>query len=112
VDTLAPDDFRRRHPRFEPENFSRNLPLAAALEAMAREKGCTAAQLALAWVMGQGPDVVAIPGTKRRTYLEENVAALEVSLGPEDLRRLAVTFPLGVAAGPRYPEAAMRSVNG
>lgn len=112
VETLAPDDFRRRHPRFEPDNLSRNLPLAAALEAMASEKGCTAAQLSLAWVMAKGQDVVAIPGTKRRTYLEENVAALSVSLVAEDLRRLDATFPLGVAAGERYPEAAMRSVNG
>lgn len=112
VETLASDDFRRRHPRFEPDNLSRNLPLAAALEAMASEKGCTAAQLSLAWVMAKGQDVVAIPGTKRRTYLEENVAALSVSLVAEDLRRLDATFPLGVAAGERYPEAAMRSVNG
>lgn len=112
VDTLTPDDYRRRHPRFEQENFSRNLMLAAALEAMARERRCTAAQLALAWLLVRGPDVIPIPGTKRRTYLEENTAALGVSLSPEDLRRLDATFPLGVAAGSRYSEAGMRSVNG
>ncbi len=112
VDTLTPDDYRRRHPRFEQENFSRNLMLAAALEAMARARRCTAAQLALAWLLVGGPDVIPIPGTKRRTYLEENTAALGVSLSPEDLRRLDATFPLGVAAGPRYSEAGMHSVNG
>lgn len=112
LDTMAPDDFRRRHPRFEPENLSRNLTLAAALEALAREKRCTAAQLALAWLLARGPDVVPIPGTKRRTYLEENATALGVSLTAEDQRRLDATFPLGVAAGPRYPEGGMRSVNG
>lgn len=112
ADTLAPDDWRRRHPRFEPANFARNLTLAAALEAMAREKGCTAAQLALAWVLAQGSDVVPIPGTKRRSYLEEDVGALAVSLTPEERTRLDVTFPKGVAAGPRYSEAAMRAVDG
>jgi aryl-alcohol dehydrogenase-like predicted oxidoreductase len=112
ADSLADDDWRRRHPRFEPENFARNLTLAAALEAMAREKGCSAAQLAIAWVLAQGADVVPIPGTKRRAYLEEDAGALAVSLTPEDLARLEATFPNGVAAGPRYSEAAMRSVNG
>ena len=112
ADSLSPDDWRRRHPRFEPENFARNLTLAAALEAMAREKDCSAAQLAIAWVLAQGSDVVPIPGTKRRAYLEEDAGALAVSLSPEDLARLDAAFPSGVAAGPRYSEAAMRSVNG
>ncbi len=112
VDQLASDDWRRRQPRFQPENFTRNLRLAAALEAMAREKGCGAAQLALAWVLAQGSDVVPIPGTKRRRYLEANAAALAVSLTPEELPRLDAAFPRGAAAGPRYAEGAMRSVNG
>jgi len=112
ADSLTADDWRRRHPRFEAENFARNLTLAAALEAMAREKGCTAAQLALAWVLAQGLDVVPIPGTKRRSYLEDNAGALAISLTPQDLTRLDATFPMGVAAGPRYSEGAMRSVNG
>jgi aryl-alcohol dehydrogenase-like predicted oxidoreductase len=112
ADDLAPDDFRRTSPRFQGENFGRNLDLVRHVEELARAKGCTPAQLALAWVMAQGGDVVPIPGTKRRKYLEENAAAAGVTLTPEDLARIDEVAPRGAAAGERYPEAGMRSVNG
>ncbi|MDQ3803721.1 MAG: aldo/keto reductase [Acidobacteriota bacterium] len=108
---LAPDDYRRNSPRFQGENFSKNLELVARIEELAAEKGCTPAQLALAWVLAQGEDIVPIPGTKRRKYLEENVAALEVEITPEELRRIDEVAPKGAAAGTRYPEAMMASVN-
>ncbi len=108
---LAADDYRLRSPRFQGENFQRNLDLVAAVEAMAREKGCTPAQLALAWVLARGSDIVPIPGTKRRKYLEENVGALSVRLTGEDLARLDRAAPAGATAGSRYPEEAMRAVN-
>ena len=108
---LAPDDYRRGSPRFQGENFQKNLDLVRQVEEIAREKGCKPAQLALAWVLAQGDDIVPIPGTKRRKYLEENVAALEVQLTPEDLRRLAEAFPHGAAAGLRYTEQMMKAVN-
>jgi aryl-alcohol dehydrogenase-like predicted oxidoreductase len=108
---LAEDDFRRHHPRFEGENLRRNLRLADAVQKMAAEKVCSPAQLALAWVLAQGDDVVPIPGTKRVRYLEDNVGALQVHLTPDDVRRLNEAFPLGVTAGSRYPERAMRFVN-
>ncbi|ACA15174.1 aldo/keto reductase [Methylobacterium sp. 4-46] len=110
-DDLAPDDLRRNAPRFQGENFSRNLALVGAIEALAREKGCTPAQVALAWVLAQGEDIVPIPGTKRRRYLEENLGALDVALAPDDLARLAAALPPGAAAGTRYPAAGMQSVN-
>jgi aryl-alcohol dehydrogenase-like predicted oxidoreductase len=100
-DDFAEDDFRRRHPRFTGENFQRNLDLVERVEELAAAKGCTPAQLALAWVLARGEDVVPIPGTKRRTYLEQNVEALEISLSTEDLRRID---ELGVAAGDRYAD--------
>jgi aryl-alcohol dehydrogenase-like predicted oxidoreductase len=109
---LAEDDFRRNSPRFQGENFQKNLDLVARVEEIAREKGCTASQLALAWVLAQGDDVVPIPGTKRRKYLEENAAAVDVTLSAEDLRRIDEAFPRDAAAGQRYPEAAMKTVNG
>ncbi|HET6765275.1 MAG TPA: aldo/keto reductase [Longimicrobiaceae bacterium] len=109
-DDLAPDDFRRGSPRFQGENFQKNLDLVARVEEVARDRGCTPAQLALAWVMAQGPDVVPIPGTKRRKYLGENAAAAFVELGEDDLARIDEVAPRGAAAGARYPEAAMRSV--
>jgi aryl-alcohol dehydrogenase-like predicted oxidoreductase len=112
LEDLAADDFRRMSPRFQGANFQKNLDLVAKVEGLAREKGCTPAQLALAWVLAQGADIVPIPGTKHRRRLEENVGALEVSLSDADLRRIAEVAPRGVAAGERYPEAAMRSVNG
>ena len=108
---LAPDDFRRVSPRFQGENFQKNLDLVRHIEEIAAAKKCTPAQLALAWVLAQGEDIVPIPGTKRRKYLEENVGALDVELTPEDLQRIDEAAPKGAAAGTRYPEAAMASVN-
>ncbi|HJQ83689.1 MAG TPA: aldo/keto reductase [Candidatus Binatia bacterium] len=107
---LAADDYRRMSPRFQGENFAKNLELVARVEEIAAAKGCRPSQLALAWVLAQGDDIVPIPGTKRRSYLEENVAALDVSLTREDLARLDAVMPHGVAAGLRYPEAMMRAV--
>jgi aryl-alcohol dehydrogenase-like predicted oxidoreductase len=107
-DDLDLDDFRRGSPRFQGENFQKNLDLVREIEAMAGEKGCTPAQLALAWVLAQGDDIVPIPGTKRRRYLEENLGALDVTLTPEDLERIDGIIPPGAAAGTRYPEAAMQ----
>jgi aryl-alcohol dehydrogenase-like predicted oxidoreductase len=111
-DDLAEDDYRRHSPRFQGENFDKNLELVRRIEEMANEKGCTPAQLALAWVLAQGEDIVPIPGTKRRKYLEENVDALDVTLSEDDLRRIDEVAPKGVAAGTRYPEAMMGAVNG
>src|SRR5262245_33545969 len=108
---LAEDDYRRFSPRFQGENFQKNLDLVARVQAIAKEKGCSAAQLALAWVLAQGKDVAPIPGTKRRKYLEENVAALDVKLTADDLRRIDEVAPAGAAAGPRYPEFMMAFVN-
>jgi aryl-alcohol dehydrogenase-like predicted oxidoreductase len=108
---LAPDDYRRASPRFQGENFQSNLDLVRQVEEMAKEKGCKPSQLALAWVLAQGEDIVPIPGTKRRKYLEENVTALDVKLTPDDLRRLAEAFPQGAASGQRYTEQMMKAVN-
>jgi aryl-alcohol dehydrogenase-like predicted oxidoreductase len=109
---FAADDNRRNFPRFQGENFQKNLDLVRQVEDMAKEKGCEASQLALAWVLAQGEDIVPIPGTKRRKYLEENAGALEVRLTAEDLRRIDDVFPSGVASGTRYPEWMMATVNG
>lgn len=111
-DDLPADDYRRNSPRFQGENFQKNLDLVRRVEEIAREKGCKPSQLALAWVLAQGDDIVPIPGTKHRKYLDENVGALEVKLTPVDLRRLDEVAPHGVAAGPRYPEHMMALVNG
>lgn len=108
---LAPDDFRRYVPRFQGENFARNLQLVESVKEIATEKNCTPAQLALAWLLAQGEDIVPIPGTKRRERLEENLQAVEVELSTSDLRRIEEVAPLGVAAGTRYPEAVMHTVN-
>jgi aryl-alcohol dehydrogenase-like predicted oxidoreductase len=108
---FAPDDYRRISPRFQGENFQKNLDLVARVETIAREKSCTPSQLALAWLLAQGEDVIPIPGTKRRKYLEENAAALNVKLAAEDLRRIDEVAPKGVAAGARYPETMMSMVN-
>ncbi|HEY0760212.1 MAG TPA: aldo/keto reductase [Acidisarcina sp.] len=110
-DVLAVDDFRRGDPRFSDENLQANLRLAEQVEAIARDKGCTASQLALAWVLAQGEDVVPIPGTKRRKYLEENAAAAEVMLSSGDLKRIDELLPHGSVAGNRYTEQGMRAVN-
>ena len=109
---LAADDYRRFSPRFQGENFQKNLDLIKEVEEIAREKKCQPSQLALAWVLAQGDDIVPIPGTKRRKYLEENVAAADLNLTPEDLRRLSEVFPSGAASGLRYPEHMMNLVNG
>jgi len=106
------DDYRRFSPRFQGENFQKNLHLVRRVEEMAREKGSKPAQLALAWVLAQDKNIVPIPGTKRRKYLEDNVAALEVQLSAGDLRRIDEIFPAGAAAGLRYPEQMMQRVNG
>lgn len=110
VDDLAADDFRRNSPRFQGQNFQKNLDLVREIEAMAGEKGCAPSQLALAWVLAQGDDVVPIPGTKRRRYLEENVGALDVRLTTDDLARIDRIIPPGAAAGTRYPEPGMKMV--
>ncbi len=108
---LPPGDWRLKSPRFQGENFEQNLKLAERLETLARRKKCTPAQLALAWVLAQGKDVVPIPGTKRRKYLEENVASLKIELSPADLEEISAAAPPGAAAGMRYPEISMQAVN-
>lgn len=109
---FAPDDNRRNFPRFQGDNFRKNLDLVRKVEEIAKEKGCKASQLALAWVLAQGEDIVPIPGTKQRKYLEENAGALDVRLTADDLRRINDVFPAGVASGPRYNEQMMAAVNG
>ena len=111
LDDLAQDDFRRTNPRFEEGNFKKNLELAHRVSQMADEKGCTPGQLALAWVLAQGEDIVPIFGTKRRTYLEENVGAINVNLTAADLKRLDQLFPKDAAAGLRYGEAMMTLIS-
>jgi len=111
IDDLAPDDWRRNNPRFQGENFQKNLRLVDAVQEMAREKGCTPAQLALAWVLARGRHIVPIPGTRSVDRLAENVAAVEIELTPEDLDRLDRIAPKGTTAGDRYPEPAMRMLN-
>jgi len=111
-DDLAENDYRRISPRFHGENFQRNLDLVRQVETIAKEKGCTAGQLALAWVLAQGEDIIPIPGTKRRTYLEENAAAAEITLTTADLQRIDAVSPRGAAAGLRYPEEMMGLLDG
>ena len=107
---LAPGDYRRNAPRFQGENFEKNLDLVRRVEALAKEKKCSPGQLALAWLLALGEDIIPIPGTKRRKYLEENAGALNVSLTKDDLRRIDEVAPRGAAAGLRYPEQMMKSV--
>jgi aryl-alcohol dehydrogenase-like predicted oxidoreductase len=109
---FAPDDYRRNSPRFQGENFKKNLDLVARIETTAKEKKCTPGQLALAWLLAQGEDIIPIPGTKRRKYLEENAGALKVVLTAQDLQRIDEVAPQGVASGLRYPEHMMKLVNG
>src|ERR1700739_2882247 len=109
-DDLAAADYLRFSPRFQGENFQKNLDLVARVESLAKEKNCTPGQLALAWLLAQGEDILPIPGTKRRKYLEENVAALKVKLTGEDLSRIDEVAPRGAAAGLRYPEYMMQTV--
>ena len=108
---LPADDYRRNTPRFQGENFQKNLDLVHRVEEIAVEKHCKPSQLALAWVLAQGEDIVPIPGTKRRKYLEENVAAVDLNLSQEDLARIDEVFPPDVAAGKRYPDHMMATVN-
>jgi aryl-alcohol dehydrogenase-like predicted oxidoreductase len=108
---LPEDDYRRQSPRFQGENFQKNLDLLRRVEEIARQKKCKPSQLALAWVLAQGEDIVPIPGTKHRKYLEENVGALDIELTPDDLRRIDEVAPRGTAAGLRYPESMMHMVN-
>jgi aryl-alcohol dehydrogenase-like predicted oxidoreductase len=108
---LPEDDYRRTTPRFQGENFQRNLDLVKRVEEIAREKHCTPAQLALGWVLAQGDDIVPIPGTKRRKYLQENIGAVDVRLTGEDLARIDELAPKGAFAGSRYPEAMMKLLN-
>ncbi|WCK52833.1 aldo/keto reductase [Aneurinibacillus sp. Ricciae_BoGa-3] len=108
---LAEDDYRRFSPRFQGENFQKNLDLVSRIRDIAAEKGCQPSQLALAWLLAQGDDIVPIPGTKRRKYLEENIGATRVQLSQEELNRIDEVAPRDAAAGGRYPEAGMKSVN-
>lgn len=111
IDDLAPDDFRRTNPRFSGDNFQKNLDLVAAVAAIAADKGVTAAQLALAWVLAQGEDLVPIPGTRRIAILEQNVAAADIVLTADDLARIEAVFPRDAAAGQRYAPGGMSSLN-
>jgi aryl-alcohol dehydrogenase-like predicted oxidoreductase len=111
LEDLPADDYRRTSPRFQDENFALNLDLVKKVEDLAQEKGCTASQLALAWVLAQGEDVVPIPGTKKMRYLEQNAGAASIQVTPADLKKIAEAAPQGVASGPRYPESAMQHVN-
>lgn len=108
---LAADDWRRHNPRFQGENFVKNLKLVEAVRDLAAQKGCTPSQLALAWVLAQGEDIVPIPGTKRRTYLDENIGAVDVTLTVDDLAMIDRILPPGTAAGTRYPQVAMAALN-
>ncbi len=107
---LGDKDFRKFHPRFQQDTMQKNLAIVKGIEQIAKEKGCTPAQLALAWVLAQGEDLVPIPGTKKQTYLDQNLGALDVRLSSADLKRLDEVAPRGVTAGTRYPEAHMRAV--
>jgi aryl-alcohol dehydrogenase-like predicted oxidoreductase len=111
ADAFSADDWRRHSPRFQGDNLERNVALAEQVERLAARKGCAAAQLALAWVLAQGEDIVPIPGTKRRVYLEENVAALGLEFTAVELAEIAAALPLGAASGLRYPEWSMKAVN-
>jgi aryl-alcohol dehydrogenase-like predicted oxidoreductase len=108
---LPEDDYRRHHPRFGEENFDANLKLAAVVEEIARGKGCTAAQVALAWVLARGEEIVPIPGTKKRAYLEQNVKAIEIALTADEIVRLDEGCPPGATSGPRYHEMAMKAID-
>ncbi|MBP3974754.1 aldo/keto reductase [Pseudoxanthomonas spadix] len=111
IEDLAEDDYRRHSPRFQGENFQKNLDLVSEIEKMAQEKGCTPAQLALAWLLAQGEDIVPIPGTKKRARLEENVGALQVQITAEDRARIDAILPPGAAAGTRYAAPQMQALN-
>ncbi|WP_243293672.1 aldo/keto reductase [Geothrix mesophila] len=112
LEDLPEGDYRRNAPRFQGENFQKNLDLVAKIEGLAHQRGVKASQLALAWVLAQGRDIVPIPGTTRRSHLDENLAALEITLSAAELAQVEAVAPKGAAAGPRYPEATMAHVNG
>ncbi len=111
TDRLSADDFRRNHPRFQEDNLKKNVRFLERIEEIASEKKCTPAQLALAWVLAQGKDIVPIPGTKHRQYLEENIAAVGITLTKDDIERIGNAVPPGSAAGTRYNESGMQAVN-
>jgi aryl-alcohol dehydrogenase-like predicted oxidoreductase len=111
MDDLSPDDWRRNNPRFQGENFQKNLEIVERVKRVAARKGCTPAQLALAWLLAQGNDIVPIPGSKRRERLEENAAAADIHLTPDDLREIDALVPAGIAAGTRYAEGGMKTIN-
>jgi len=111
IDDLEPDDYRRHSPRFQGDNFQKNLDLVREIESIAKDKGCAPSQLALAWVLAQGNDIVPIPGTKRRHYLESNVGALDITLTAEDLSRIDQVIPPGAAVGTRYAAPQMAALN-
>lgn len=111
LDDIPPDDYRRNSPRFQGENFERNRKLVRHVEAIAAARNVTAAQLALAWVLSQGDDIIPIPGTKRRKYLEQNAAAVDIVLTPAEREKLSAAFPSSAVAGTRYPESQMHRVN-
>jgi aryl-alcohol dehydrogenase-like predicted oxidoreductase len=111
IDDLAPDDFRRHSPRFQGENFQKNLELVKKIEALAASKGCTPCQLALAWVLARGQDIIPIPGTKRVKYLDENLEAADVRLTADEMEQIDVILPAGLTSGDRYPAHAMQAVN-
>ncbi|AHV98579.1 aldo/keto reductase [Paenibacillus sabinae] len=110
-DDLEENDYRRFAPRFQGDNFRKNLDLVDRIHEIAKEKSCSSSQLALAWLLSQGDDIVPIPGTKRRSYLEENIGALDITLDEDDLRRIEEAAPQGAAAGFRYPEASMKTID-
>ena len=110
-DDFAPDDYRRNSPRFQGDNFAKNLEVVARIRDIAEGKGITPGQLALAWVLAQGEDIVPIPGTKRRSYLEENIAAGSVTITAEEMAGIAALLPRGAASGERYPESMMAFLN-
>jgi aryl-alcohol dehydrogenase-like predicted oxidoreductase len=110
LDVLLPTDRRRNQPRFNPENLKRNTELLKPIERISAAHRCTPAQVALAWILAQGQDIIPIPGTKRRNYLEENAAAVGLRLSPDEINRLSQAFPLGAAAGTRYPEPQLKMV--
>jgi len=108
---LPADDRRRQHPRFQDEHFGHNIALIHRIEEIAREKGVKPSELALAWLLAQGADILPIPGTKRRQYLEENLGALSIQLSASDVARIGEAMPPGAASGTRYPEAQMKGVH-
>ena len=110
-DDFTESDFRKNHPRFIGENFEQNLKLLSVIEEIAKDKKAAPAQIALAWVLSRGNDIVPIPGTKRIKYLEQNASAAAIKLNEDELNKLEASFPQGVTAGTRYPERAMNSVN-